>query len=145
MSLPEHVAVPGLSGERFRVVYQVTGDEAEAKAKAEGISLEQTVEREIYEEAGVRLSSVTYRGSQPWPFPASIMLGFRADALDDALVVDHKELEAARWFTRDDIRAMVAAGEMRIPGRYSLSYRLLEDWFDEEGGETLSHLAGFSG
>lgn len=106
-----------------------------------GESLEQTVEREVFEEAGIRLASVSYQGSQPWPFPASLMVGFRAEAATAELRVNREELEDARWFSRENIRTMVERGEMKIPGRHAIAYRLLEGWYDDGGGGTLEALS----
>ncbi len=72
-----------------------------------GESLEEAVAREVSEESGVRVGSVRYHSSQPWPFPASIMLGFYAEALTEEITIDPAELRDARWFTRD------AAAEQR--------------------------------
>jgi NAD+ diphosphatase len=74
-----------------------------------GESLENAVHREIFEEAGVTLRDVAYAGSQPWPFPAGLMVGFRATAADDAVSVDGTEIQEARWFTRDELRDYTAA------------------------------------
>lgn len=77
-----------------------------------GESLEDAVRREIFEEAGVALRNVAYAGSQPWPFPAGLMIGFRAtaaDNADNAVSVDGTEIEEARWFTRDELRDYTAA------------------------------------
>ena len=90
-----------------------------------GESLEEAVAREVFEEAGVRVGAVRYRSSQPWPFPASIMLGFTAEAHGDAITIDHDELVEARWFTRDQLRA--PDGFVLPPGM-SIARRLIEDW-----------------
>ena len=74
-----------------------------------GESLEDAVRREIFEEAGVALRNVGYAGSQPWPFPAGLMIGFRATADDTAVSVDGTEIEEARWFTRDELRDYTTA------------------------------------
>jgi NAD+ diphosphatase len=92
-----------------------------------GESLEQTVEREVLEEAGVRVHSCHYLASQPWPFPAALMLGFSADA-DPQPVRVGAELEDARWFSAAEIRAQVAAGEMISSPRMSISRWLIDDW-----------------
>lgn len=71
-----------------------------------GESLEDAVRRELAEEAGVRVREVAYQASQAWPFPSGLMVGFRAVADTDTVTVDHDELDEARWFTRDEVRAL---------------------------------------
>jgi NAD+ diphosphatase len=93
-----------------------------------GESLEQAVVREIAEEVGVRVTECQYLGSQPWPFPASLMLGFTARTEDTEARVDGEEVIAARWFDRDELRAVVAAGEITLPTRASISRALIEHW-----------------
>lgn len=92
-----------------------------------GESLEQTVAREVMEEAGVRIRETRYLASQPWPFPAALMLGFEADA-DPQPVTVGAELQDARWFSAAEIRAQIAAGEMISSPRMSISRWLIEDW-----------------
>jgi NAD+ diphosphatase len=75
-----------------------------------GETLEQTVAREVLEEAGVRVRRCRYLASQPWPFPGALMLGFSAEAEPDEPQVDD-ELEEARWFTAEEVRAALARGE----------------------------------
>jgi len=88
-----------------------------------GESLEDAVRREVAEETGVQVGAVAYKTSQAWPFPAGIMLAFRATALSDAIAVDGEEIVDARWFTRDEVAARVAAG--RPPWRDDSIGRLL--------------------
>jgi NAD+ diphosphatase len=78
-----------------------------------GESLEDAVRREVAEEAGVRIGEVHYAASQAWPFPAGLMVGFDAEALDDRIAVDGEELVEARWFTRDEVRALIAVHPRR--------------------------------
>ncbi|MGW6686635.1 NAD(+) diphosphatase [Streptomyces sp. NPDC054961] len=92
-----------------------------------GESLEGAVEREIFEEAGVPVVPVSYEGSQGWPFPAGLMVGFRARATSEVIRVDRRELLDARWFTRDEVRARLAAGHSLGPAD-SLGHRMLHDW-----------------
>jgi NAD+ diphosphatase len=95
-----------------------------------GESLEENVAREIFEESGVRLSDVRYHSSQPWPFPASIMVGFMAKAASREINVDEKELEYANWYNRDWLRDVKPSDDFRMPGEYSIARRLLRDWID---------------
>jgi len=92
-----------------------------------GESLEQTVVREVMEEAGVRVRDCQYLASQPWPFPSALMLGFRASA-DPQPVAVGAELEDARWFSAAELRELVASGEMKLSPRLSISRWLIDDW-----------------
>ncbi len=98
-----------------------------------GESLEDAVRRELVEEAGVRVTSVRYQASQAWPFPAGMMVGFRAVAESDEVAVDHEELLEARWFTPDDVRDLIA--EHQAEGRDrpdSIEAFLLTTWLGEQ-------------
>jgi len=94
----------------------------------QGESLEDAVAREVEEETGVRIVSARYESSQPWPFPSSLMLGFRALAAAGSAVQVSGELEDAHWFTR----AQLASGEALAPPSHSISWRLISGWL--EGG-----------
>jgi NAD+ diphosphatase len=94
-----------------------------------GESLEDAVVREVFEEAGVRVEDVRYDSSQPWPFPASLMLGFTAHALDEAIRVDGDELDDVRWFTRQQLDTDVATGEVILPPDISLARHLINGWY----------------
>ena len=94
-----------------------------------GESLEEAVRREVMEEVGVRVGEVHYHSSQPWPFPASVMLGFHAEALSDAITIDPEELRDARWFSRDEIRNHERHG-FGLPRADSIARRLIEDWLE---------------
>lgn len=94
-----------------------------------GESLEHAVRREVAEETGVVVGDVSYRGSQPWPFPASLMIGFHARAQSTDVHVDGVELTDARWFSRDELAAAVGSGEVIPPGRASIARALVEEWF----------------
>jgi len=95
-----------------------------------GESLEQTVEREMFEEAGVRVTDIRYIESQPWPLPQSLMVGFEATATDDALDLSDDELDDAQWLTRDDLHAWEAEGRI-LSSKISISYRLIRDWLEQ--------------
>lgn len=95
-------------------------------------SLEATALREIEEEAGVQLTALRYRGSQAWPYPRSLMLGFHAVAADpEDARPDGEEIVDVRWFTRSEIRAALAGeSDITLPGRASIARRLIEDWLE---------------
>jgi len=95
-----------------------------------GETLEEAVAREVQEETGVAVSEVAYRDSQPWPFPSSLMLGFRAVAKTVRITIDGNELEDARWFTRGQIRDFDAKG-LRLPRADSIAHLLIDDWLKE--------------
>jgi NAD+ diphosphatase len=96
-----------------------------------GESLEEAVARELFEEAGIRVSDVSYVASQPWPFPSSLMIGARAVTDDPALTLDTTEIEAAMWVDRAEVRAALA-GDMgapfMAPPPLAIARYLLEDW-----------------
>ena len=94
-----------------------------------GESLEDAVRREVAEEAGIVVGEVTYLGSQPWPFPSSLMLGFRGRARTTEIRVDKVEIAQAQWWSREELAADIAAGELRLPPAVSIARRLIEDWF----------------
>ena len=87
--------------------------------------------REVFEEVGVRVRDVRYHSSQPWPFPGSLMLGYLAEALDDALAIDPAEIVEARWLTRDQLRHPDAHG-FQLPGRIAIARQLVEAWLAAE-------------
>ncbi|MDJ1113505.1 NAD(+) diphosphatase [Microbacterium dauci] len=95
-----------------------------------GESLESTVHREVAEESGVRVERVEYRGSQAWPYPRSLMLGFHAHAIDDAEArPDGDEIVEVRWFSRTEIVALLAGdGDVRLPGPASIARSLIQSW-----------------
>jgi NAD+ diphosphatase len=94
-----------------------------------GESLEAAVIREVFEEVGVVVDDVIYEGSQPWPFPSSLMLGFRAHTADPTLHIDKEEITEARWFSRDELVAAGRAKEVLMPGSISIARWLVERWF----------------
>ncbi len=95
-----------------------------------GESLEDAVRREVMEETGIVCDDVRYVSAQPWPFPASLMLGFSAVAATDTITLGDEELEDARWFSRQQIVAAVEAGELRLSPQISISRSLIDSWID---------------
>lgn len=98
-----------------------------------GESAEAAVRREVEEESGVRIGQAShdlvYLGSQPWPFPASLMLGYHAWALDPSIDVDGDEIAEARWFTRDELARACESGEVSLPPAVSIARKLIERWY----------------
>jgi NAD+ diphosphatase len=98
-----------------------------------GESLESAVIREVFEESGLEVVNPTYLGSQPWPFPASLMMGFHARLASgvnpDAHAADGEEILHLRWFTRDELRAN--RGEIILPGPASIARAMVEQWLGE--------------
>jgi NAD+ diphosphatase len=94
-----------------------------------GESLEDAVRREVAEESGIVVGEVDYLGSQPWPFPSSLMLGFRGRAVTTDVTVDGTELAEARWWGRAELRDDVRAGRLVLPPGLSIARRLIEEWF----------------
>jgi NAD+ diphosphatase len=100
-----------------------------------GESLEAAVVREVHEESGLRVVDPVYLGSQPWPFPASLMVGFRARVPEGESTVgtpDGTEILELRWFSRDELRDAAAAREIILPGPTSIARAIVEDWFGDE-------------
>lgn len=96
-----------------------------------GETLEEAVAREIHEEAGVRVNSVRYFTSQPWPFPSSLMMGCFAEAEDRTLTIDRNELADAFWIEKDKLRAMLAGDNvdgLRFPPPVAIAHHLLKHW-----------------
>jgi NAD+ diphosphatase len=89
-----------------------------------GESLEECARREVFEETGIRVGKVSYFGSQAWPFPSNLMIGFIADYESGELKLQEEELDSGGFYARD--------GMPRLPGRFSLSRRMI-DWWLEQG------------
>jgi NAD+ diphosphatase len=96
-----------------------------------GENLEEAVAREMFEEAGIRVTDIAYQASQPWPFPSSLMLGFRARAESPVLKIDDVEILAADWYSRAAIAAGVENGSLLLPTPLSIARRLIEEWLGE--------------
>ncbi len=101
-----------------------------------GETMEDAVRREVAEETGVQVGEVVYFGSQPWPLPASLMVGFTARATHTVIDVDGSEIEDAQWFTREQMRSEAEAGRLVLPGGVSISRSLIESWY---GGALPGH------
>ncbi|HVF35207.1 MAG TPA: NAD(+) diphosphatase [Candidatus Saccharimonadia bacterium] len=102
-----------------------------------GETLEQAVVREVHEEAGVAVTSMRYVASQPWPFPAALMLGFEAEAADEAIRVGG-ELADARWFSAAAMRDSIESGELIVSPQLSIAYFLIDRWYRAQTGEALT-------
>ena len=104
-----------------------------------GESLEDAVVREVFEEVQVRLTDIRYVSSQPWPFPASAMCGFYAEALDKN-TGSSEEVEETRWFTVESLTQAVLDNKVHLSPPVSIAFRLLADWFWKSGGGNLEKL-----
>ena len=94
-----------------------------------GESAEAAVRREVAEEVSVEIGELEYVASQPWPFPSSLMLAYRAHALTTEIEVDGEEMAEARWFTRAELQSAVQDGDVLLPMRSSVARVLIESWF----------------
>ena len=98
-----------------------------------GETIEEAVRREVREEAGIVCGQVKYFRSQPWPFPSSLMIGCHAQALSHELVVDHNELEGARWFDREEVASMLARQHpegLITPVPVAIAYHIIREWVE---------------
>lgn len=98
-----------------------------------GETIEEAVRREVHEEAGIVCGEVKYFRSQPWPFPSSLMIGCHAQALSRELVVDHNELEGARWFDREEVASMLARTHpegLITPVPIAIAYHIIREWVE---------------
>ena len=124
---------PGSAGETLLLGRQDAWPEGRYSTLAgflePGETLEDAVRREVAEETGVRVGEVTYFGNQPWPLPASLMLGFLGRAVEAGIEVDGTEIQDARWFTRAQMREEAEAGTLVLPGGVSISRSLVEHWY----------------
>lgn len=106
------------------LLYSVSAGFVEA-----GENLEHAVRRETLEETGIKVGAVTYLGSQPWPFRASLMVAFKAQALSTDIHVDGQETVDARWVTRDEYTQELIMGTMCAPGKATIARYMIEEWY----------------
>ena len=99
-----------------------------------GESLEQALEREVFEEVGVKVRNIKYFDSQPWPFPASLMLGFFAEATSEKMNIDYNEIEDAHWFSIEELKTLQHSsinGGFKLPRVDSIARRLVDNWINK--------------
>ena len=95
-----------------------------------GETIENAVRREVLEEAGIKIKNIQYHSSQPWPFPASIMLGFYAEASSTKIILDKNEVEDVQWFSRKEVINFSHQNKF-LPRKISIARRLIDDWINE--------------
>ena len=101
-----------------------------------GESFEQTVMREVFEESGIKVEELNYLGSQPWPFPASIMISFSALATNpNEARPDGEEIVEIIWLTRGEMRSAIAENTLTLPPPMSVARKMIEFWYEESGAD----------
>ena len=122
---------------RFLVVEEETAEGLRFNQPAghleQGESLLEACRREVLEESGIRLGRVVYHASQPWPFPYSLMIGCFGEALTDDIAFDGRELEDCRWFSRDEVRTMIAGSHphgLVVPPSGAIAHHLIRFWVE---------------
>jgi NAD+ diphosphatase len=100
-----------------------------------GESIEEAVARELHEEAGLTTASVSYHSTQPWPYPSSLMIGCMAVAENDSFEIDGIELSEGRWFTREEVRAVLAGkgdGSFWLPPPFAIAHQLVKTFAEQD-------------
>lgn len=105
-----------------------------------GESLELAVKREAYEEAGIEVEDASYISSQPWPFPASLMVGFHCTAKTSSIQLLDKELESAEWYSAKELENSLIDGSLLMPFSVSISWQIIDRWFTKETGYSIKSL-----
>ena len=114
---------------------QVHRQQAEMQGRLAQMS-EEAAQREVLEEAGIKTKNPRYVFSQPWPFPSQLMMGLILEAENTDITIDPKELEDARWFTRDEVLAVLEnrGDAFNCPPRQTIAHQLLRHWLSETTG-----------
>ncbi len=99
-----------------------------------GETLEQAVEREVMEEVNIPVTNINYHSSQPWPFPNSMMLGYTAEASSEDIDLEQDDIEDALWLTVEEMKAKIIEGTVIPSPDISISYSLINDWFQAQAG-----------
>ncbi len=102
-----------------------------------GESLELAVKREAFEEVGLVVENIAYISSQPWPFPASLMLGFSCETNQHKIRLIDEELEHAQWFSAEEMKLAIEKGELLLPFSVSISWSLIDRWYQSQTGNDL--------
>jgi NAD+ diphosphatase len=105
-----------------------------------GEPLESAVQREVMEEVGLAVENIQYHSSQPWPYPNSYMLGYTAEASTLEVHLEQDDITQAVWLTAAELREKNLSGEVLTPPNLSISYRLIDDWFEQQTGDTLASI-----
>lgn len=105
-----------------------------------GESLELAVEREALEEVGIATSNIQYIASQPWPFPASLMVGFTCETNEQEISLIDQELEQAHWFSAQELGEKVESGELLMPFSVSISWHLVDRWYRKQTGKSIKSI-----
>lgn len=106
-----------------------------------GESLELAVAREAMEEVGLEVAKVEYISSQPWPFPASLMLGFTCETKQHDIRLIDQELEYAEWFSAQEMKTAIESGNLLMPFSVSISWHLVDRWYQSQMGHSLKAIA----